>query len=80
MTLVTLDVRPILAAGGEPFETIMAAINDLPDGDALELTAPFDPVPLYAVLGAQGFAHRTEQRGPAEFVVRFSRTSANLHE
>ena len=75
-----LDVRPMLARGEEPFSTIMQAADALPDDGVLELTAPFDPVPLYAVLGNRGFTHRTEQRGPAEFVVRFARASLHLQD
>lgn len=75
-----LDVRPLLARGEEPFSTIMQAVDALPDDGVLELTAPFEPVPLYAVLGGQGFVHRTLERGPAEFVVRFARASSLLQE
>jgi len=69
-----LDVRSMIAMGEEPFEAIMTTVTALPEGGVLELTAPFEPVPLYKVLAERGFAHRTEQRGPAEFVVRFAQT------
>ncbi|MEJ2336130.1 MAG: DUF542 domain-containing protein [Gemmatimonadales bacterium] len=69
-----LDVRPILAAGEEPLELILETASDIPEGRILEVTAPFEPVPLYDVLGARGFAHLTEIRAPDEFVVRFTQT------
>ena len=69
-----LDVRAMIAAGEEPFEAIIATVTALPEGGVLELTAPFEPVPLYKVLAERGFAHRTGQRGPAEYVVRFAQT------
>ncbi len=69
-----LDVRPILAAGEEPLQLILETAVGLPDGGVLEITAPFEPVPLYAVLGDRGFAHVTEMRAPDEFVVRFTQT------
>ena len=69
-----LDVRATIAMGEEPFEVIMATVLALPEGGVLELTAPFAPVPLYKVLAERGFAHRTEQRGPAEYVTRFAQT------
>ena len=72
--VTTLDVREMLALGEEPFDAIMTAVADLPAGGVLELTAPFAPVPLYKVLAERGYAHRTEQRGPAEFVARFAQT------
>lgn len=80
MQVVILDVRPVLAAGGEPFDAIMSAAATLPQDGVLQVIAPFEPVPLYGVLGAQGFDFRTERRAAAEYVVRFSRTSASLHD
>lgn len=72
--VTTLDVRPLLAQGEEPFDAIMEAVAALPADGVLELTAPFAPVPLYGVLAERGFAHIVEQRGPGEFVVRFAQT------
>lgn len=69
-----LDVRPMLAAGEEPFSTIMAVVDGMSEGERFELVAPFDPVPLYEVLGPRGFHHRTEKRGPGEYVVEFVQT------
>ena len=69
-----LDVRPILAAGEEPLELILETAGGVSEGDVLEITAPFEPIPLYAVLGARGFAHLTEMRGADQFVVRFTQT------
>ncbi len=72
---IALDVRPVLAAGEEPFDMIMQAAVRVPAGGALEITAPFEPIPLYRVLSLRGFGHRTEQRDADEFVVHFTRTS-----
>jgi uncharacterized protein (DUF2249 family) len=69
-----LDVRPILASGEEPLELILETAVGVATGEVLEITAPFEPVPLYAVLGARGFARLTEMRAPDEFVVRFTQT------
>ena len=38
---VELDVRPILAAGGEPFDRIMEMVASLAPGEGLRLLAPF---------------------------------------
>ncbi|HEY7682458.1 MAG TPA: DUF542 domain-containing protein [Gemmatimonadales bacterium] len=72
--LTRLDVRAVLAAGGEPFDLIMAAAGRIPPGGALELTAPFEPLPLYDVMRRRGFSRTTEARGPAEWVVTFRDT------
>ena len=71
--VVALDVRPLLAAGEEPFDVIMAAVAALPPNGILELTAPFEPVPLYAVLKARGFEHELRSSSSSAFVVRFFR-------
>ena len=42
-----LDVRPLLAAGHEPFSEIMTEVSDLGPGDVLVLRAPFNPCLLY---------------------------------
>ncbi len=69
-----LDVRPVLAQGGEPLEMILAAASRVAAGGTLLLTAPFEPVPLYRVLAARGFVRETEQLGPAEWRIRFRHT------
>ena len=57
---VVLDVRPTLAAGEEPFDTIMETVASLAPGQALVLLAPFEPVPLEGVLSSQGFEYEAE--------------------
>ena len=68
-----LDVRPELEQGGEPFVRIMEAASAIKPGGTLVIVAPFEPVPLYAVLEGQGFEHETEKVAADEWVVRFSR-------
>lgn len=68
-----LDVRPELEQGGEPFVRIMEAASAIKPGGTLVIVAPFEPVPLYAVLGAQGFEHETEKVAANEWVVQFTR-------
>ena len=68
-----VDARPILAAGGEPFATIMDAVATLPDGQPLVILAPFEPVPLEGVLGEQGFTYDAVELGNGDWRVTFSR-------
>lgn len=72
--VVRLDVRPTLAAGGEPFTEILAAADALPVGGVLELLAPFEPVPLYQVMRHRGFAHRTAPQPGGDHLVTFTST------
>src|SRR5690606_6646926 len=69
--LFDLDVREDLRNGREPFSRIMAAKAALPEGGVLRLRATFEPVPLYAVLGKQGFDHWTEQLAEDDWRVWF---------
>ena len=55
---VHVDVREDISRGREPLARIMAALRALTSGQALVLRAPFEPTPLYDVLGRRGFAHR----------------------
>ncbi len=73
--MATVDARPIVAAGDEPFETIMAAVGTLADGEELVVLAPFEPVPLEAVLSSQGFGYEVEDLGSGDWRVRFRRSS-----
>ncbi len=70
-TFVDLDVRPILRAGGEPFEKIMQTVGSLAPGQGLRLYATFKPLPLLHVLGARGFTHEARELDGGEWEVLF---------
>jgi hypothetical protein len=72
--LLRLDVCPILAAGDEPFSLIMQTADRIPPDGTLELTAPFEPVPLYAVMRRRGFGRSGLARGHSAWVVTFRET------
>jgi uncharacterized protein (DUF2249 family) len=69
---VTLDVREEIRAGREPFTRIMQAVAQLGEGQALRLIAPFEPTPLFAVLGRRGFTHQATPLGNGDWEVCFS--------
>lgn len=68
-----LDVRPDLERGDEPFVRIMEAAEATRAGETLTVIAPFEPVPLYGVLGARGFTHETQQVSADEWIIQFRR-------
>ncbi len=68
----TLDVRPILRAGGEPFGAIMKTVAELQPGEGLRLIATFEPVPLFKVLGAKGFTHEAHAIDGGDWEVLFT--------
>lgn len=73
---VPLDVREDIAHGREPLARIMNAIRSLGPGEVLVLRAPFEPRPLYSVLGKRGFAHWTECLAPEDWRVWFYASAA----
>jgi uncharacterized protein (DUF2249 family) len=73
---VLVDVRDDIRRGLEPFARIMEAARALGEDEALVLRAPFEPVPLYGVLGRRGFAHWSERLAEADWAVWFFRSSA----
>lgn len=71
-----VDARPILASGGEPFEMIMNAVDELRDGEILIVDAPFEPVPLQGLLAEQGFGHVSDQLPNGDWRTTFLRPTA----
>ena len=70
--MAVLDVRDLMAQGDDPFAVIMAAVSQLGPTEPLELIAPLEPVPLYTVLEARGYGHRTEDLGGGDYRVMFT--------
>jgi len=68
----TLDVRPILETGAEPFTKIRESIDALGENEGLSVIAPFLPSPLIEKLGSEGFKSRVE-RDAGGWVVHFWR-------
>jgi uncharacterized protein (DUF2249 family) len=73
--MATVDARPLIAAGDEPFDLIMAAVAALGAQEELVVLAPFEPVPLEGVLGAQGFSYEAQEIGADDWRVTFRRES-----
>jgi len=68
-----LDVRPLIAHGGQPIKPIMSALAALAPGEGLALTAPFLPSPLIERLQGAGFQVRTERRADGSWETFFWR-------
>lgn len=58
--LVSFDVRPVLSGGTDPLQQIMAKINELQDGQVLQIINTFKPVPLISLLMKKGYSSYTE--------------------
>lgn len=73
-SITRLDVRPILADGGEPFDLILDTSSRIPAGGELELIAPFDPLPLVPHLRLRGFRRGVVAEGADGVVTRWRQT------
>jgi uncharacterized protein (DUF2249 family) len=71
--VVTVDARPIIAKGEEPFDAIMAAIAGLEDHEEFVILAPFEPIPLEGLLSSQGFSYDAIALGNGDWQVTFRR-------
>ena len=72
VSFVTLDVRPTLRNGGEPFPEIMQAIAKLDSSQGLRLLATFKPVPLFSVMQKKGYGHCEKELGDGDWEILFS--------
>jgi uncharacterized protein (DUF2249 family) len=68
-----LDTRPIFEQGETPCHAIDEAVGRLVPGQSLVLLVPFEPVPLYAKLRNEGFAHESQQEADGTWRVEFTR-------
>lgn len=73
---LVLDVRPVFASGGSPCSMIDEAVGRLKPGQAFVLLVPFEPRPLYAKLGREGFTHRAEEAGDGSWRIEFQRSGS----
>lgn len=71
-----LDVRPILEKGGSPCGAIDAALEKFQPGQTLVLLVPFEPKPLLARLGREGFSHVSRQVPDGSWRVEFKKDTA----
>lgn len=69
----TLDVRPMIASGKEPFDAIMQAAGATGEDELLVILAPFEPTRLLEVMAQKGFDHVVDQPEEGSFRVTFSR-------
>ncbi|MGY0692789.1 DUF2249 domain-containing protein [Virgibacillus sp. FSP13] len=74
--VIELDVRKDLRLKKEPFDKIMGTVKQLEEGQSFILHAPFNPVPLHAVLKRRGFEHEVERVEKKHFKVTYTKKEA----
>ncbi len=60
LDIVTLDVRPVIESGADPFKDIMRVLKDMPETQTLKIINVFEPVPLIKILEGKGYKTWTE--------------------
>jgi hypothetical protein len=69
----SLDVRPLLKRGVEPFSAITTEVDSLQADEGLMLLTPFLPAPLIEHLRNNGFGARPERLPDGSWQTFFSR-------
>jgi uncharacterized protein (DUF2249 family) len=70
---LVVDTRPIFGRGETPCGAIDEAMEKVIPGQALVLLVPFEPKPLYAKFGAQGFSHQATLEPDGTWRIEFRR-------
>ena len=78
--IVSLDVRPVLSGGSDPFLLIMETLKKLKEGQTLQIINTFQPLPLITKLEQSGFKSWTEQPESGVFHTFFKKDKATEKE
>jgi hypothetical protein len=76
-TFKRLDVRKILAAGGEPFPEIRKRVDALKPDEGIAIIAPFLPSPLIEKLRNENFESRVEPQPDGSWITYFWKEKTN---
>ena len=70
---ITLDARPLLAAGEHPLQRVMDECALLQPGEIFEIITPFPPMPMVEKLTALGFENYIEPAANGLFHTYFGK-------
>lgn len=74
-TIITLDVRPILDRGVDPFNAIMEELKKLNETEeTLKIINTFEPIPLLNILKKKGYEYETERPEDGEVHTYLTKT------
>ena len=74
--VVTLDVRPVLAGGVDPFDEIMKTLKSMEDHQTLLIINTFEPIPILNILKKRGYEYKTERPEPGVVHTYLHKTDA----
>jgi uncharacterized protein (DUF2249 family) len=70
--ILELDVRPYFESQRPPLAAILEAVNRLEPGQPFRLIAPFEPKPLYDLLGQRGYQASARERPDGAWEITFT--------
>lgn len=73
--LISLDVRPIISKGNDPFKEIMEIVNKLSNKQTLEIINSFEPIPLINKLKREGYITWTDKSDAGIVHTYFKKTT-----
>jgi len=73
LNIVTLDVRPTIESGADPFKEIMQSVKKLNDDETLKIINVFEPVPLISILKEKGYTTFTDIISDNEYHTFFTK-------
>jgi len=76
---ITLDVRPILDSGVDPFKAIMAQLDKMNDSEELLIINTFEPIPLLNILKGKGYQYETIRPSDGEVHTRLYKMETNTN-
>lgn len=68
---ITIDLRPLLAAGTDPLLTVLESAASLPAGHSLVVEAPFDPRPMRRIFAGKGYSSAARRLAEGHWQVTF---------
>ncbi len=74
--VVTLDARPILASGVDPFDDIMETLKGMNNDQTLLIINTFEPIPILNILKKRGYEYETERPEPGVVHTYLRKTGA----
>lgn len=77
---IVLDVRPMFEKGESPCDAIDRTAAGLKPGQSFILLVPFEPKPLFAKLGRDGFSHKSEKLKDGTWKIEFYKDGKKVTE
>lgn len=77
---VTLDVRPTINAGADPFSEIMGTLKEMKDDETLKLINIFEPIPIIQILQEKGYKTSVEKISENEYHTYFTKNASTSHQ